>query len=1386
MKKRGQLIFLTGAICSIGVVIGLLWLNDFDSGATGDQTVPARTLASASERSAQEVSSPVVGRAPVRDYLLSNKNLYVSEPEETGDSWLRVRIVQKGGTYPFVRIEEDMARDPESGAPIVIARRFMLADHVGLSVPDSGDELAVREAIESVGFSVARAYPFSPVWQIALGRHDPDAVPEALAAIATVLPDLVVEPDLLYFPDAIPDDLDLVKMWGLKKIGAEVAWEVSKGSGEAVVGIIDSGADINHPDLAANIWVNPGEIAGNGVDDDGNGLVDDIHGWNFDGDNNSLDDQGRHGTHVAGTVGAVGNNTTGLVGVNWNVSMIVARAGDSTFANTALANAVDYVTDLKKAGVNVVATNNSYGGESASSIMEARISDSLDQGILFVAAAGNDESNNDVFPSYPANYTLENIISVASSNLADQLSIFSNYGRTSVDLAAPGSAIRSTIPGASYGYLSGTSMASPHVAGALALLHSSEPDLSWLELRDRILASVDRVPVLFNRVATGGRLNLRRALGVTGDLATARIEVPATPVVVLEPAIRAFGLVGSMGVVDTEASIAWSSVSGPAAAQFSSPGELKTEATFPEDGLYRIRLTIVSPLRSTFDEITVVVGPEAPATESLAGFWRFEEAGGNQATDSSGQGRTGTLSGVVRETGLVGKAARFDGQSSVMSYASAPTDRITISAWVRSDTLGEFVFPRIMDTPDFIFYFGRRTGDVDADINSIKFYAFKTEQDGIWHTANDTIGDNEWLHVAVSYDGRNEDNFPLVFLDGEVLAVGVDARSGDQARGVVGDQNQTPGTAYIGENADGERAWDGLIDEVRLYTRALERKEVAWIAAEHDAESVLELPLQTLAVPGVGQTLSVGLPAGSAPAGALYSWTIAGDSDTVLVGPADRSTVSVIPRTGGNHRARVTVQKGIASVVREVAFDLPYGARPTAGLFKGSTGTGGDAAEVWILVDEVGRATILGPDGDTGHPREGGAIEIGPNGVFGWADADGTTYSGQFDQSAFTGVSTDGATVIQGARTSDDPNLVVKLNGPIVGTADGRVSVVVGSDAQMLLVVSGTGQDVSLTGRVSDGSFELSDPAGRIFSGSIELIDSVAWGVIDNGSEQVDFVLTGSDSLPDERLANISTRGVIGVGGEVMIAGLVVEGAATSRVLVRGVGPGLSQFELTGFASATELVLRNGNLDIGYNRGWRSDPQTPDLQGIFDDVGAFPLLSDLGDSALVADLEPGVYTAALRNPDEAGGIGLLEVYDSLNADQVRLVNLSTRGVAGLGDRALIAGFVLNEMVPRRVLVRAIGPGLDGFSVQGRMDDPEITLFADDVAIANNDNWNSSPDSELIESLGEAVGAFALSEDSADAALVRYLGPGRFTVQLEPADGQEGIALVEIYMIPEAE
>jgi subtilisin family serine protease len=338
------------------------------------------------------------------------------------------------------------------------------------------------------------------------------------------------ELDAVWHLDDVPDDPSFAQQWGLENTGqgvnghtpgtpgidieARAAWDLGHGSDEVVVGIIDSGVDYGHEDLAANMWANPGEIPGNGVDDDDNGFVDDVHGINAVNDSGDPMDDAGHGTHVAGIIGAVGDNGRGVSGVNWTTRIMalkfLSRFGGGTTSDAI--KCVDYAIAMRERGVNLRVINCSWGSTQRSRALEDAIGRAARAGIIFVCAAGNDGTDSDRFPHFPSSYDLDGVVSVAALAPDGRLTSFSNFGMKSVDIAAPGFDVYSTLPGDRYGFASGTSMAAPHVTGVTALVLASDAKLPLAKVRERLLSSASVAPEL-ERIATGGRVSGVGALG---------------------------------------------------------------------------------------------------------------------------------------------------------------------------------------------------------------------------------------------------------------------------------------------------------------------------------------------------------------------------------------------------------------------------------------------------------------------------------------------------------------------------------------------------------------------------------------------------------------------------------------------------------------------------------------------------------------------------------------------------------------------------------------------------------------------------------------------------------------------------------------------------------
>jgi len=385
---------------------------------------------------------------------------------------------------------------------------------IGMS--DAATEASVEEFAAAHGLEVTMARQFDRL-AVLVDSEDRDRK-EVLDLLADSTLTEYAEPHFIYEAMRTPDDYGDY-LWGLHNTGASGgvvgadmnafdAWDISTGSG-VIIAVIDTGLDVTHPDIAPNLWTNPGEVPNNGVDDDNNGYIDDVHGYDFVHDDGNPDDREGHGTHVAGTAAAKGDDGYGVVGAAFDAKIMGLKfldrgaGGYSSMAAAAIHYAVNHGADV---------INASWGGYGQSTAIRNAIAYARSQGVIVVAAAGNEGNDNDGSGLYPASYTLDNIISVAASDRRDRIASFSNFGRNTVDLAAPGVSIVSTVPGADWGYMDGTSMASPMVTGVVALMRSAAPNASIAEIRDALLGSTAPLAAGSDDVATGGRVDAHAAL----------------------------------------------------------------------------------------------------------------------------------------------------------------------------------------------------------------------------------------------------------------------------------------------------------------------------------------------------------------------------------------------------------------------------------------------------------------------------------------------------------------------------------------------------------------------------------------------------------------------------------------------------------------------------------------------------------------------------------------------------------------------------------------------------------------------------------------------------------------------------------------------------------
>jgi subtilisin family serine protease len=452
----------------------------------------------------------------------------VSPPSPTGQR-RRTSIHQTDFKYPLLRTEEQFTTAAD-GSEIVLKRRTMVADHLKVRLRNGFTESQLQTWLAQHGLTIRRHIPNTLFYLVAIPNSDIASYDRALKILGDRNgPTAYGEPDYIVGINQEPDptppgDARFGEQWALRNTGQSggtpgsdinvlPAWTTSTGSASVIVAVLDTGIDINHPDLVANLWVNENEVAGDGIDNDNNGYVDDVHGFNFVTGSATPTDGHGHGTHTAGTVGAVGNNDIGISGVAQNVK-IMALKFLSDSGSGADSDAIEGIAYATAHGA--MLTSNSWGGGDYSLALEEIIQAAGAAGVGCVIAAGNDGTNNDIIPVYPASYDSSNILVVAATDHNDTLAWFSCYGKNTVHLAAPGVDILSTIPGGGYGNNTGTSMATPHVSGAAALLRAANPGMSFADIKSALIAQARPVSSLASKIITGGVLNV----GNTMPLAT--------------------------------------------------------------------------------------------------------------------------------------------------------------------------------------------------------------------------------------------------------------------------------------------------------------------------------------------------------------------------------------------------------------------------------------------------------------------------------------------------------------------------------------------------------------------------------------------------------------------------------------------------------------------------------------------------------------------------------------------------------------------------------------------------------------------------------------------------------------------------------------------------
>ena len=932
-KNLALLLFLLGSALSLSLVLRERGENrktvaDPNNNVRHDR----REAVSNPERPAVRsgVGDLAVPDDPVPEFPMAEVLAERVVPQPDG-RFERQRLLRVSGPFRNVRVVEHYRHEPDGGV-----RRenieAMLADSILVVRPDDLTIEQFATELAEQGLRAGPQYVFSPAVRVFVPEPFAlDSVPEAVGRVGTTRPRWGASPDFLHFSQDIPNDYDAKALWGLERMRAPLAWTQTTGAAELIAGVIDSGVDASHPDLAGNTWSNASEMA-NGRDDDGNGLVDDLKGWDFaDNDSDPSDEHG-HGTHVAGIIGARGNNALGITGVAWRVRLLGLRCGNEYLATSSVIQALDYLGNLRHRGEPVVVANNSYGSTTSVSTQRDSIQRAAQRGILFVAAAGNDARDVDgVIRTYPVSYGVDNIVGVAATNLADGLADYSNWGQSSVLLAAPGSAILSAKSGGGYVVMEGTSMAAPFVTGAVILMKAAEPSLDYLGIKNRLYARAVPRSLLTGKVLTGGMLDLGALIAPAEGVAGVEWVSPRAGVIAVEPTLGSVELTarGYQILAGEEVGslpVGWAKVTGPGNATFTAagtPGAVRAE--FTAAGIYQLRATAGSGAAAASVEKTVIVGDGKVSTDGLLARWTFGGEGG-VATDQSGQGRDAALvGGASVDAGPFDLAAlRCNGTTAGAAFSAPAPAKVTLAGWINLDSAGNSVFPRMLHFPSYYLFAGCATsGAADGNRGTVKFLANWSGNDGVYHTAPDLLSYRSWHHFAATYDSTlGENHLPALFLDGRPLVVAAQS-------GAMGVPEQVVGEGYLGSNSERSRALDGRLADVRIYGRELSAAEVAALAAGPAIESMLGWRLVVAAAAPNAAVLQLRKEDGRVPdASQLVGWVRIEGPGSAAFGTTAGGQADVAVPTPGLYSVTISLNEGGATMERRFQLELPGESAP--------------------------------------------------------------------------------------------------------------------------------------------------------------------------------------------------------------------------------------------------------------------------------------------------------------------------------------------------------------------------------------------------------------------------------------------------------------------------
>ena len=1017
-----------------------------------------------------------------------------------------------------------------------------------------------------------------------------------------------VHRDYLRRVSVMPNDPDFSngRLWGMNNTGQQTGlndadidavegWDIRNSAANIVVAVIDTGVRTTHEDLAANMWRNPGESGNgrenNGRDDDGNGYIDDVFGINARANNGNPTDDNGHGTHCAGTIGAVGNNGVGVAGVAWRVQ-IMALKFLSDKGEGADSDAIECIEYARRMGAQIL--SNSWGGGPGSSALQVAVRATRDAGLLFVAAAGNESSDNDRVGAFPANFDFDNVVSVAATDRRDQLATFSNYGANKVDLAAPGVEIRSTwfTSNSAYQTISGTSMATPMVAGALALMKAQFPAETAPQLIARLLASTDPLSSLTRKCRTGGRLNLARALSgqstaPANDLFVNRATLTgasATGGVFSGNGTREIGEPVHAGRLGARS--VWWRWTAPA----SGPTEVSTRgsdydtllAVYTGNALGGLSLvgsndnasTTESTSRVAFTAIAGTVyaiavdgvgGTTSVTVSQLSGNDAF---GGRTLLTGDNFRVVVNNGGATREVGEPQHAGQPGGRSLWWQWTAPFSGRVMLSTG-GSDSVDTLL---AVYTGTSLPALREVASDDDSGPVELTSELFFTATTGITYQIAVDGFEGDFGDIVLTLSNRLNDAFA-------------------NRRTVLGNTTVYSHTIATGKEA-GEPAHGGNTGGASIwYAWTAPFSGPAYVSTYgSDFDTLLGIYLGNglAALTSIGQNDDEGGNLTSqvtfiAAAGTTYLIAVDGYRETGEEAAAGMVTLTTFvepPATGG--------PVGDAAPLRLTNLSVRVGAGSGAQtLVVGFTtgGIGSTSTQKSLLIRAVGPSLApFGVTGLLGDPR-------------------GTLFNASQTQIAF----------------NDNWGGTAALTNAFASVGAFSLLAPTSLDAALVPALPSSGYTFHVTG-----------PGGA---------SGVAL------AEIYDLTPPGSFRATTPRLINVSARSQVSTGGDILIAGFVLAGEGTRTVLVRAVGPTLSLFGVGGVLSDPVLTLFNGTVPLGENDDWGVSSNATQIAGAARAVGAFMLPGDSYDSCILLTLAAGSYTAQVRGYDGATGVALVEVYE---------------------------------------------------------------------------------------------------------------------------------------------